>query len=75
MPDGSIPWMEQWGTSWFDSGTGLCVTGQDMYLSFTAGNSPGGTDDDAFISKYLIPEPATLGLLALGGLALIRRNR
>jgi hypothetical protein len=74
-PDGDIPWMEQWGTAWFDSGTGLCISGADMYLAFTAGNRPGGTDDDACMSRYLIAEPATRGLLALGGLALIRRRR
>ncbi len=74
MPDGTIPWMDQWGTAWFDSGSGLSITGQDMYLSFTGGDSSAGTDYDAYISKYLIPEPASLGLLALGGLAMIRRR-
>ncbi len=44
------------------------VLGTDIYVF-------GGADDLASIEKLTIPEPATLSLLALGGLALLRRRR
>ena len=35
----------------------------------------GGSSNDGVIFSLIVPEPATLSLLALGGLALLRRKR
>ena len=32
-------------------------------------------DDDAILVQFIVPEPATMGMLALGGLAMLRRRR
>lgn len=51
---------------------------QQLNISFTADfNSPSGdawSIDDVSLSGTLIPEPTTLGLLALGALAIARRR-
>ncbi len=49
-----------------------------LYFGVDLGNpltSWGGDIDEVRIYDYAIPEPATLSLLALGGLALIRRRK
>ncbi|HDZ21743.1 hypothetical protein LCGC14_0285040 [marine sediment metagenome] len=44
------------------------VDGVDLFISYTAGS---GND----VSLSTVPEPATMSLLALGGLAVLRRRR
>ena len=43
---------------------------------FAGGHIPGGPHDySEMVDFYLVPEPATLSLLALGGLAVLRRRK
>ena len=64
---------------WCDAAESVAVVAfGNAYISGqTEGNlgrpSAGGTD--VFLIKYEVPEPATLGMLALGGLAVIRTRR
>jgi hypothetical protein len=57
----------------FETGFGSGITGNftgfvdDFYLQFDAGN--------LYTANFEVPEPATLGLLALGGVLLVRRSR
>jgi len=46
-----------------------------LRVYFGGFNAPQGTEGQDVSGVILTPEPATLGLLALGGLALIRRRR
>jgi len=57
--------------------TGSILGGGDTYIGkIGQGQSSwGGQIDEMRLLNYAIPEPATLGLLAIGGLALLRRKR
>jgi len=67
--------------SWEEIVSGAFVAGADAYtLRFSTSNPLGGDsssliDDVHLIFANEIPEPATLALLALGGLALLRRRK
>ncbi|MHB1155490.1 MAG: PEP-CTERM sorting domain-containing protein [Phycisphaerales bacterium] len=50
----------------------LSVLGTDVYYGFTAGN---GLADDGHTVTSVVPEPASLALLAAGSLSLLRRRR
>ena len=58
------------GLSWADASSSSVGLGGGEYFDFTASGSFGGT-----LVVALLPEPATMGLLGLGGLALLRRRR
>lgn len=65
------------GTGSFDV---LMSSGTETFLSTTGGYGPidpvtGITDGTVKVTYTYIPEPATMSLLALGGLALLRRKR
>ena len=53
------------------------LTYEDFPEGFTSGSMDAGGTNDLWIAgrSAIIPEPATLTLLALGGLALIRRRK
>ncbi|MCY2931103.1 MAG: PEP-CTERM sorting domain-containing protein [Planctomycetota bacterium] len=46
-----------------------------VYPMFKNYSATGGNADNAYFAVVEVPEPATMGLLALGGLALLRRRR
>lgn len=78
---GSLAWTTQLGTSSFDEARGVAVdSAGNTYITGETQGSLGGTNpspgiDDAFLAKYEVPEPAMLALLALGGLAVLRRRK
>ncbi len=76
---GNELWSQQIGTSWPDHSRSVAVDAfGNVYISGDTYGSLGGTNAggaDAFLVKYEVPEPATLSLLALGGLAVLRRRR
>ncbi len=76
---GDEVWTQQIGTGSADISYSVAVDGSgNAYISGETRGDLGGTNAggaDAFLVKYEVPEPATLSLLAIGGLALIRRRR
>ncbi len=77
-PSGNELWTTQIGTSaFYNTSSSIAVDASgDVYISgYTEGDlgGPNAGGGDAFLVKYEVPEPATLSLLALGGLALLRR--
>ena len=56
-------------------GTEIFIVKGIRFVGVDANNPEETTGDPVFISEYPIPEPATLSLLALGVLALLRRKR
>ncbi len=59
--------------SWsIDAGTLAATAGEDLNLKITAIGQGAMIDD---VSLEVIPEPSSLALLCLGGLALLRRRR
>ena len=56
-------------------GTEIFIVKSIRFVGVDANNPEETTGDPVFISEYPTPEPATLGLLLLGGLALLRRRR
>jgi len=77
-PVGNLLWIEQLGTSADDCSFSVAVDGFDnVFIGGRTGGSLGGPNsghNDAFLVKFVIPEPCTLALLALGSLALWRRR-
>ncbi|MHC4563118.1 MAG: SBBP repeat-containing protein [Planctomycetota bacterium] len=75
--DGNLIWSELLATSRDDVGFGISTDGLgSVYLSgYTQGNLGGPNEGrwDVFLAK--VPEPATMGLLSLGAVALLRRKR
>ncbi len=75
---GNELWSEQIGTSSYDYSFAVAVDAAgNAYISGRTEGSLGGPNaggNDAFLVKYEVPEPATLSLLAMGGLALLRRR-
>jgi hypothetical protein len=58
--------------------TGLTQTtfsDADLQISAVAGGNDSGAFDNYLTTTYVIPEPASLSLLALGSLGLLRRRR
>jgi len=77
-PAGNLLWTEQLGTSGYDHSYSIVVDGTgNAFISGSTYGSLGGInagERDAFLVKYAVPEPATLSLLALGGLTMRRRK-
>ncbi len=76
---GSELWTQQIGTSSGDHSYSVAVDALgNAYISGETSGDLGGTNAggrDAFLVKYEVPEPATLSLLAIGSLGLMRRRR
>jgi len=72
----TVAWVRQIGTPSYDKGYCVVADGAGgVYISGYTEGSLGGPNagySDAFLIKYEVPEPATLALVALGGLALLR---
>ena len=62
---------------WMGEYLGLAVDSTDAYVAFTSSRSDLSNGDVWFdsISNAQIPEPATLGLMMMGGLILLGRRR
>ncbi|MCP4379176.1 MAG: PEP-CTERM sorting domain-containing protein [bacterium] len=78
--DGTKLWTKQLGTGSDDEGYGVSVdsSGNAYVTGTTSGGLNGNTNagsSDMFLVKYEVPEPATMSLLALGGLAILRKRR
>jgi hypothetical protein len=73
---GALQWSRQIGTSSLDVSYSVAADAAGgVYITGLTGGSLGGPHaggGDAFLVKYEVPEPATLALVALGGLALLR---
>ncbi len=74
---GNEVWTTQIGTGDHDYSRSVAVDASgDVYISgYTRSDLPNPGVYDAFLVKYEVPEPATLSLLALGGLAALRRRK
>jgi len=75
---GTLLWTEQLGTSEGDTSYSVAVDGPgNAFISGQTYGSLGGPNAgncDAFLVKFAVPEPCSLMLLGLGGLALIRKR-
>jgi hypothetical protein len=76
--DGNEVWTAQIGTDVNDGAhsVALDASGNAYISGYTYGDFGGANAGgrDVFLVKYEVPEPATLSLLALGGLAVLRRR-
>ena len=76
--EGNLLWSQILGTPAYDEAYGVAVDGWGRaYVSGRTYGSLAGANiggQDAFLIQF-IPEPAALSLLALGGVAMIRRKR
>ncbi len=77
-PTGAELWSIQIGTAGYDHSysVALDATGNTYISGGTQGNlgGPNAGDYDAFLTKFVIPEPASLVLLVVGTPALLRRR-
>ena len=77
--DGNEIWTTQFGTSDRDHSRSVAVDASgNVYISGSTNGDLGGPNaggGDAFLVKYEVPEPATLSLMVLGGLGVLRRRR
>ncbi len=78
--NGNLTWTSQFGTGRMDLGKGVATDAQgNAYVCGMTGGELGGPNpgewDAAFVLKLVVPEPGSLCLLALGGLAVIRWSR
>jgi hypothetical protein len=75
---GSLQWTRQIGTSASDVSFSVAADGVGtFYLAGVTAGSLAGLNlggVDVFLIKYEVPEPASMALLALGGLAILRRR-
>jgi hypothetical protein len=75
---GNELWVDQIGTDATDIIRGMDVDGEgNVYVGgYTSGDfgAPGAGEYDMFVAKYQVPEPASLSLLILGGLTVLRRR-
>ncbi len=64
-------------SGWFGEYLGLAVDSTDAYVAFTSSRSDPANGDVWFdsVPNSQVPEPGTLSLLVLGGLAMMRRKR
>jgi Beta-propeller repeat/PEP-CTERM motif len=76
---GNLLWTEQYGTSASDESNSVTVDalGNVLISGYTNGSLYGinAGNSDAFLIKFAVPEPGTLCLLAIGGIALVRRRK
>ncbi|MFW6132913.1 MAG: SBBP repeat-containing protein [Planctomycetota bacterium] len=76
---GNHLWTRQFGTDEFDESLAASVDGEgNVYTGgYTYGDLGGANAGwkDAFLVKYQVPEPATLGLVVLGGMLLGGKRR
>jgi len=76
---GNVVWTTQIGTSSYDGSFSVALDAVgNVYISGETGGDlgePNAGDWDVFLVKYEVPEPATLSLLALGSLAMLRRRK
>ena len=79
MPSGNLLWTGQFTTSDLDHPYSVALDGSsNAYISGYTRGSLDGTNagsSDAFLVKFVIPEPCTISLLVLGGLAVMRRRK
>lgn len=75
---GSLLWSHQLGTSSADDSHSVALDASgNVFISGRTNGSLGGPNAgsyDAFVVKFNVPEPSTLGLLLAGGLVMLRRR-
>jgi len=72
-------WTQQLGTPGYDESWSVALDGAGIaFITGHTGGSLGGPNagyHDAFLVKFVVPEPACLSLLAIGGLTFLKRKR